>query len=273
MIDVESISACEKVERDAWLDLFAAAPAVLSEQLELKHTIIHGLGLLACPAIPITELNRAMALGAEQPVSDEELAEALQWLNIHADAWAFQINPALNTSATIDWLRKQELAPASNGWAKFYLHHTAISDTSHPPSAYEIRPVETHDADNFGLVVQSGFGLPEQVRPWFSALVGREKWKTYLAWDNNRPVAAGAMYIDHQTAWLGIDTTLAELRQKGTQRALIMRRLRDGKQSGVTAFTAETGHPATENEPGYSSFRNYLNSGFNKICVRQNYKK
>jgi hypothetical protein len=127
-------------------------------------------------------------------------------------------------------------------------------------------------ADDFGHVVQAGFGLPEATAPWFAALADRPGWNAYLAFDGTRPVAAAAMFINGDRAWLGIDATLVDARGRGGQSGLIARRLKDGLSSGVIGFTAETGYPPAGQEADFKSYRNYLKAGFAMAYIRQNYK-
>jgi hypothetical protein len=126
-------------------------------------------------------------------------------------------------------------------------------------------------AQDFGHVVQTGFGLPEATAPWFSALVQRNGWNTYLALDGGRPVGACAMFIKDGWAWLGVDATLADARGRGAQTDLIAQRLEDGLLRGVVGFTAETGYPPAGQETTYQSHRNYLKADFALAYVRPNY--
>jgi hypothetical protein len=60
----------ELVEREAWLDLFAAAPDSCTRSLGLKSCRLGTMGLLACREVTITEFNRAMCVGAVEPATE-----------------------------------------------------------------------------------------------------------------------------------------------------------------------------------------------------------
>lgn len=46
-------------------------------------------------------------------------------------------------------------------------------------------------------------------------------------------MAAAALFVDRNWAWLGIDATLPDYRSRGAQTSLIARRIQDGLASGV----------------------------------------
>ena len=260
----------EETECLAWLDLFAAAPPDHAAEAGLACKRMAGAGALANRAVPITEFNRVMAPGVSVPWSAEDFEEALAWLQRHAGGWAIQISPVAQPAEIVEWAAARGLEPAGAGWAK-WRRPTAMAV---PPSAsaLEVRAVGGDHGAEFARVVQQGFGLPESTRPWFAGLPARDGWRTYLAFDGQEPVAAGAMFINGQCAWLGVDTTLTEARGRGAQGALIAARLADGAGAGVLGFTAETANPPSGQEASHASFRNYHRAGFSVAYVRPNYR-
>lgn len=261
----------EETECLAWLDLFAAAPPDHAAEAGLACRRMAGAGALAYRAVPITEFNRVMAPGVGVPWSEGQFEEALAWLQRHAaDGWAIQISPAAQPAAIVEWAAARGLEPAGAGWAKW--RRPASMAIRPSASDLEVRSVGRDHGAAFARVVQQGFGLPETTRPWFAGLPGRDGWRTYLAFDGPEPVAAGAMFINGQCAWLGVDTTLTEARGRGAQASLIAARLADGAAAGVLGFTAETASPPAGEEASYPSFRNYDKAGFSVAYVRPNYK-
>jgi hypothetical protein len=106
--DVHQVA--ELVERDAWLDLFDAAPEHVRQSLGHQSVTIAGIGLLGFRAIPITELNRAMAVGVQDVPSRDDFDAVLTWLDTHASSWALQIAPNANARGVPDYLEKASLA-------------------------------------------------------------------------------------------------------------------------------------------------------------------
>ncbi|MGL4962929.1 MAG: hypothetical protein ACRC67_16980 [Inquilinus sp.] len=262
----------EGIECHAWLDLFAAAPPDYAAAAGVTYKRMAGAGALANQAVPITEFNRVLAPGIRSPWSAREFEDALDWLQRYAaNGWAFQISPAAQPSEINEWATVRNLEPTGNGWAKWY-RPASMAMPRPSGSDLEVCAVSHDHGAEFGRVVQQGFGLPESTIPWFAALPGRLGWRTYLAFDGQRPVAAGAMFINGQWAWLGVDATLTEARRRGAQSGIIARRLADGVAAGVLGFTAETANPPAGEEASYSSFRNYGKAGFSLAYVRPNYK-
>lgn len=263
----------ESIERDAWLDIFSAAPKSYVEASGLNYKRLNDAAGLANRGVPIAEFNRVFSLGLEKPASASAFDNAVSWLGSNASSgWAVQLSPLALPEALSDWLREHGLRRSGTGWAKFYRPASKLKMKPRA-STLETRRIDKALALDFGRVVQSGFGLPESTAAWFAALVGRIGWNAYLAFDDASPVAAGAMYTKGKWAWLGIDATLTDARGQGAQSALIEQRLKDGLSSRVVGFTAETGCPPTGQEGAYHSYRNYRWGQFTVAYVRHNYKR
>lgn len=265
--------AAELVERDAWLDMFAAAPRQAADALGLAFADRGGIGLLASRTVPITEFNRAMAIGVEAPVSAEDLDASLAWLETHAaEGWAFQQSHATETEATGAWFTDHSMAPTGNGWAKLHLLSTS-SDDAHPTSGIiDVRRANSTSATVYGEIVQTVFGFPASTVEWFAALVDRANWTTYLAYDGDVPVGSGAVFARNGAAWLGIGTVLSPFRRRGVQSALLARRIADARDQDIEIITTETGYPGA-NETAFPSYRNVRRAGFALAYVRPNYKR
>ena len=110
----------EYAERDAWLDLFAAAPEDCVQNLGISSSRIGEAGVLACRDIPSVVFNRAMCVGAVAPTAAAELDEASAWLETNAaPGWGVQVTPSAHTGAVLDWLYRHIMAASGTGWAIF----------------------------------------------------------------------------------------------------------------------------------------------------------
>ena len=149
----------ERVERDAWLDLFAAAPEACAQDLGISSRRVGEAGVLACRDIPIVEFNRAMCVGAVAPTTEAGLDEASAWLETNAaPGWALQVTPAAQTGTVRDWLHHHTMTASGTGWAKF---KRGVSPAAYAQgSKVHLRLVNAESAEAFGQVVQAGFGLP-----------------------------------------------------------------------------------------------------------------
>lgn len=267
-----SVVEAELVERDAWLDFFKAAPPTVREEFSLSEAEIGGMGLIASPTIPITELNRAMAVGVERAPLTGELDRVANWLDTHAAPdWALQIAPdAIN--AGLEGIDRHHLEPSGPGWAKFVQALPAPTAWT-PASKADVTKADIPTSRSFGVTVQNGFGLPDASAAWFEALVGRPGWHCFIATMDGEPAGAAAMFVSHTAAWSGMSATLPSCRGQGVQSSLIAARLNAAVELGVTVFTSETGRPAKDDEAGFSSFRNQKRAGSTEVYVRSNFKR
>ena len=143
----DSAQSCmfELVERDAWLDLFAAAPADSAQNLGLSWRRFRDIGVLASREVPIVEFNRAMCVGITAPATDAGLDEASAWLQTNAaPGWALQVAPAAHTGAVHDWLHRRTMTASGTGWAKFERGTSPIAHAQ--KSRVHIRLVDAESA-------------------------------------------------------------------------------------------------------------------------------
>jgi hypothetical protein len=271
-IDRSAVVSMEQIERDAWLDLFSVAPAETVTGWGIQSARLPPATVFAMREAPLVEFNRAIGIGVEQPATEEELDHVVAWMRTHANsAWALQIASIACTEPLLSWMRHNDLIADGTGLAKFQRGPSQVADQP-LQTTFLIYDVEPRDAAGFGAVVQAGFDAPPAFASWFSGLVGRPKWRIYLAYDGNDPVASGAMFIDRGWGWIGIDATLPAYRRRGAQAALLSRRIADGLAAGVEGFTAETDRPMVGHEASQSSYRNFLRAGFSVAYTRDNYR-
>jgi GNAT superfamily N-acetyltransferase len=265
--------AAERIERDAWLDFFAAAPRDVQTALGLSSGTIGTIGLLGSRAVPITELNRAVAVGGEPAPSLGDLAQAAAWLDRHAAPdWSLQVAPDAFGGAVAQFCIDAGLTPHGPGWAKFVrpLVRPLPEDTAASSNVRLATPV---DAGLFGDTLQRGFGLPPACAGWFGALVGRPGWHCFIAVDGATPIAGAATFVAGAAAWSGMSATLPDHRRRGTQRALIRARIAAATAAGATLYTSETAYAPEEDRPELSSFRNQQRAGATLAYVRPNWRR
>ena len=108
----------ELVERDAWLDFFAAAPDDCGQAFGISSMRVSNMGLLASREVPMVEFNRAMCVGIPLPTSETELDEASSWLQTNAaTGWALQVAPTAHTRVVQDWLQRRDMTASGSRWA------------------------------------------------------------------------------------------------------------------------------------------------------------
>ena len=267
MSALDLVREIERIERDAWADLYAAAPDHVRATLGVEARRIGESLIMICPGIDNLQFNRVNGLGVFTPARGEEIDEAIaafdaagvkDWVIHFADgAENFELASA-----------PRDLSPHPCAWAKF-ARDTAPGNQI--ATVLQIREVGADEADRFGETAAEGFGMPQVVGDWLSALPGREKWKCFVAFDGAAPVGAGALFIDGANAWLGIGATLAGHRGRGAQPAILSARIDAARAAGCQILTTETGVPnAGEAGPSYS---NIHRAGFLVAYLRPNLRR
>ena len=105
--------------------------------------------------------------------------------------------------------------------------------------------------------------------PFGEATLGRPDWHHFLAFDGDRAVGAGALYVMGHVGWLGFGATLESHRGRGSQSAIFARRIRAAAELGVKLLVTETGEELPD-RPN-PSYRNMLRAGFRLAYPRQNW--
>jgi hypothetical protein len=261
--------AMERVERNAWLDLYAAAPSDAAAPVHWKRA--DAGALIADRGVPGSEFNRCMSFGIDAPSTQSDLDQVIEWLDSHASPnWSIQVPPQHAEDEIAGWMQRRGLKPGGTGWAKFF-RPVEPGEENPAQTDLSVRELSSAESAHFGAVIVGGFGFPAALGPWFASLVGRRGWRIYLAYAGEIPVGCGALYVDGDWGWMGCDTTLQKYRGRGAQTALIHRRMADAAEAGVAMLTAETGQPTPEQ--GNHSYQNYLKAGFTKAYVRPNYRR
>ncbi len=263
----ELATELEVVERDAWEDLYRAAPAETADRLGIRVWRRGSVVTALARELEALAMQRPLGLGVEEPAD----AAALDWiLDRHratgSDTVFLPLAPRARPAAIRSWLRARGFGPY-NRWIKFY------RSTDDPPPLPRIGlgllRAGPEAGDAVGRVIATAFDMDDGVRPWFAALAGRTGWATYLALDSDVPVAAATLRVGGGTAWAGFGATLPEHRGRGAQQLLLAARVRDAAEEGCRRIVLETGEEADGRPIG--SGRNALRTGFRAAYRRTNY--
>jgi hypothetical protein len=265
-VEIPRRNAIERIERDAWESLCRAAPAELARELGLE---VHRFGealMTICTQIDQGQFNRLLGLGLGHGEEDDRaIREAVSRFRAAGLRNPFvQIPPVLPERESA--ARAAGLVSGKRPWVKFHYGSAAASPIA---PALDVVRAGDKDAALFGSVIAAGFGMPSALAGWLGALAERPGWRCYLVLESGIAIGGGALYIQDVAAWLGVGATKPEGRRRGSQTALLARRLADAKLAGATLITTETGKPlAGEDHPSY---RNILRSGFELAYERANW--
>jgi GNAT superfamily N-acetyltransferase len=146
-------------------------------------------------------------------------------------------------------------------WMKFVHEGDAPPPADVPPAGVRVRPCEEGHGERFGATFAAGYGLQAMFAPIAGAVVGRQGWHCYLAEaGNGEAIGVGAMFVDGDTAWLGLGATVPAARRMGAQGALIRARVEAAQALGCTLIVTETGERVPDRPS--ASYRNLLRAGF-----------
>jgi hypothetical protein len=254
----------ERVERDAYADMYRAAPEAVRSSLGLEFTPLADGMLLLCRGIDHIQFNRLAGFGLGRSVSVADLDLAVRTFEqANRRNWIVPVPPFASDLRNL--CVERGLRPHSRSWARFQRDTSVVE----APTRLAVRLAKPDQAEAFGATAAQAFGLPAIAATWLAALVGRPGWYCYLGSDGTAPAATGALYVDGEFGWLGIGATLAEHRRSGGQSAILAARIAKAAKLGCTHLTTETGVP----HPGEKgpSFANIQRAGFSIAYVRENF--
>jgi GNAT superfamily N-acetyltransferase len=260
------VEALERIERQAWRDLAAAAPPDFAAQVGLEtHELGEALMLMAS-RIPLFQFNWLSGAGLDGADADPIAAAVARFGDAGQRKFFVQIPPSPNAGRLEAQARAAGLAPHPLAWVKFE------RETRDPPrveAKLTIREVAGAERDLFAATAVAGYGLPPSMAKWLREIVGRSGWACYVSFADDQPAGAGALFVDEDAAWLGIGATKPAFRRRGGQSALIARRLADAARRGARFAVTEGAVPQPD-EPA-PSLRNILAAGFRAAYVRSNW--
>ena len=260
------VEALERIEREAWRDLAAAAPPDFATQVGLETHEFGDALMLTTSRMPIFQFNWLSGSGLDGADADAIPTAVARFRDAGQRKFFVQVPPSPNAGRLETQARAAGLARHPLAWVKFE------RETRNPPrveATLTIHEVGAAQCDLFAATVVAGYGLPAAIAAWLREIVGRPGWSCYVCFADGEPAGAGALFVDEDAAWLGVGATKPAFRRRGGQSALIARRLSDAARRGARFAVTEAGVP----QPGEPapSHRNILAAGFRAAYVRPNW--
>jgi len=246
------------MEREARVSL-AAYRCLYPEGVELGGATV--LRAEAAPESPM--LNRIVGLGVDEPATEETLDAALAAMGDDVTCYV-AVAPDARPAELAWWLRRRGLEPGW-GWMSF---RRGLEEMPEPTTSLRLVRVGRAEAEAFGYVTATGYGLPETAAPWAAGAyaVG---WDCWLALDGDEPASAAGLYVAEGAGYLGFAATMPQHRGKGAQGTLLAGRIRRAAKLGCDIVITETGE-RRDNLPS-NSYRNILRSGFEEVALTANW--
>lgn len=259
----------EITEAEFSLDLFAEASDSLSEQLGMDYLRIGG-GIASLMSNDPTGFywSRVLGLGWKEPITDDLVAEILNWYRAHGGSSViFQVSPLVPQS---DWEAVLEHAgfTAGGNWVK------CIRDTSAPDSAptdLQIRRLTEEDGKRYAEVYWAGFEFEDPLFvEWMARQPTMDRWRTFGAFDGDELAAVGALFLNGAFGGMSGAATLPAFRNRGAQGALIAARVEAAAMEGCQWVISETGAETEDNRN--PSLHNLHRHGFTDLYDRRNWR-
>jgi hypothetical protein len=224
-----------------------------------------GVVALRCPEAPGSPmLNRLVGLGDRFAATEELLDRGLAALD---DVAAYVgLRPEAEPADELPrWLADRGLEP---GWGWMQFERPPLPAPS-ARTELDVREIGAAEGDAFARVQRIAYELPADVEPWLASLPEIPGWTCWLAFDGAAPAAAGALYVEGESCYVGFGATLPEQRGRGGQGAILAARIERARELGVRLLTTETGE-LREGLPS-RSYRNLLRVGFRERGVVANW--
>jgi hypothetical protein len=265
-IHAELTARLERAEARASLSCCLAAERAGSD-IGAHSALVDGVAVMALDIVDSAFFNRALGLATVAPAS----AAVVDTISTTFRDWGraqsmIQVPAEVTTPQLDEWLVAAGYARSRN-WVKLWHDLREVPEAA---SSLRVERIGPADAAAFGEIVVDAFGLPSIVAPLATCAVGVEGWIHYLGFDGDRPVSAGAVYLEGDTAWLGFGATTEAARGRGGQSAIFAARLHDARDAGCTLAVTETGQE-TPDDPVNHSYRNMVRLGFNLAYARPNW--
>jgi hypothetical protein len=264
-------SQIELADANAWLDMYAAAPADFVRQFQLEILRVQDVVLTRCRTIPFVHFNCVLNLGQAEPASEQQIDALLAlYREANIDTFAIYHTPHSRPAQLSEWLNARNLH-ARGGWDRIYRDNAPLTDmATDTPDTVRVEKITQATAPEWADYIDSWYGLP--TKPWLLALVERTGWHHYLLRVDAQIEAVRSMYVHHNgMAWLGIDAPVPGIMAPSYDLdvQLCQAIVRDGLHLGVKYFVADIEAPTDAmNTPAYHHFEAL---GFKRPYFRSHY--
>jgi GNAT superfamily N-acetyltransferase len=239
-----------------WWAVLATAAEDVREQVGVAVTRIGGVVVISTRDDPDHFWNKAV--GFTEPVTATLVDEVVAFLRAEGPARAaLQIVPELLPP---DWDEICSAHGLTPGGKLARLATTTVQATGRT----HLRIERITDYEHWAATVFTAFGMSDKFAPILVDVSrANPDYRSFGAWDGDKLVGVGSVYIRDDVAYMNTGATLAEYRNHGVQSALIAARLREA--SGCRMFVTDT---SAEPNPSLSNMRR---AGFTQVGTPQNW--
>ena len=211
-------------------------------------------------------LNRAVGLGLTRPATADGIDHICSTYREHGvERFYLGLHPEARPDS-IGQLLDHAGLQADRGWMKF---ERGPAPAPAAESSLDVREIGEDHIDAFGRIATSAYGMTPAAAGLVRGLIDRPGFHVYMTFDGDTPAGTGALAIDGDCSWFEWAATDPTFRKRGSQRALLARRIEDAVSAGCTRLLTCTG----ESVPGdpQHSYHNIEWAGFEPQFVRENW--
>jgi len=261
------IAALDQAEERAVRAWHSALDARGSSSFEWRLERVGDLLCSVSPSEPSILLNRVLGWGAGSEPTPEQLHEVRR---LYREAGVSRF--FLHVMPGGEPARREELLAAAGyrryrGWMKFRRGPGDIP--AGRETTLEVRQVGPESAVDFAAIVAPAFDLSPAGQKALEVIAGADGWRLYMSFDGATPVGTGGLFMADGVAYLDWGATRREFRGRGSQGALLRRRVTDALAEGCETLTTMTGE-AVPGDPQHS-YGNIMKLGFEEYCLRENW--
>jgi hypothetical protein len=258
----------EEHEAAVWATCVDTASALSGNPL---HAVIEhqgSLSLVALCAVDRCDINRVIGLGVRAPARRQDLETIEAFYESYGQRnFRIEMTPMAGPAALAGWIEDQGLVCDDLGTFKMW--RTA----EHPPAAdpdIDVRRLGPGDSDALAAISVAAWGawsMPVSMAAWFGATVGLDGVQHYGAFDQDRLVATGALFIGDGVGWLGFDATHPRYQGRKLRQALSTSRMIDALAHGCRVVHAESSLPPSQRalRDGWELL--YEKKNYSSLCV------
>lgn len=258
----------ENVEALAWTELQLALSPEVRIRLGVDVRQYAGATLLLISHADVLQLNRVIGLGIAQALTTADLDQIIStYAAAGVSKFLVHWGPTCVPPLAPEWLRERRFRQVA-GTTKLVLRLDGRERSAISTPQLRVVEIDERGASTFEKIVGTALGVPQSVAEGIRSTIAHPRWRFYLAMDDERPVAGGALYLHGASAWCGLAGTLEGDRGRGAQTALLRRRIEDAAHAGCTFLSADTAATRTGTS---RSLKNMIRVGFEILYERDNY--
>lgn len=246
----ELVTRLIDAERNCMIDWLQAMQRLPGNPLNVAIETFGQATALLCANIPAQVYNRVIGMTPEE---GEYIPEILTFYARHGaepmfDLSPYAIPPFWVTPNILPLLHKHGFYQGAWHQILYALPTTAIPE---PGPHISIRAVTMDEADDFVAVYEAVWGGGMAIR----VLLDQPQFHCYLGYVDDVPAALGVLHVANGIGSMANGLTIAAMRGRGLQTALLYRRIHDATVAGCDLMVSQC-------MPGVTSQNNQMRTGF-----------